>query len=72
MPRVSLAACFPVLVLLALAPPFAAAGGTDGSHHDACGCVASCVQQCSHTPTADETRKFAKSIIQSLTVDRLD
>jgi hypothetical protein len=40
MPRVSLAACVPVLVLLALAPPFAAAGGTDGSHHDACGCVA--------------------------------
>ena len=28
MPRVSLAACVPVLVLLALAPPFAAAGGT--------------------------------------------
>ena len=60
MPRVSFAACVPVLVLLALAPPFAAAGGTDGSHHgtevsgstDACGCLVSCVQQCSHTPTS--------------------
>ena len=30
MPRVSFAACVPLLVLLALAPPFAAAGGTDG------------------------------------------